>query len=213
MTIGIVEDEEDLLELLEFTLSKEGFDAVGFPNTKRVKQFILEEDPSLLIMDRNLPEIEGSKFVKQLRDTNINIPVIYLSAKNSSDDILEGFESGGDDYITKPFNMKELILRIKAILKRTNNLDEIIIHKNIQLDLQKREARIENISVNLTKKEFDLLEFFIRNKQRVLSRENLIDEVWNGETNEKSVNVAITRLKQKVGEIICSVRGIGYKLC
>lgn len=213
MTIGIVEDEEDLLELLEFTLSKEGFDAVGFPNTKRVKQFILEEDPSLLIMDRNLPEIEGSKFVKQLRDTNINIPVIYLSAKNSSDDILEGFESGGDDYITKPFNMKELILRIKAILKRTNNLDEIIIHKNIQLDLQKREASIENISVNLTKKEFDLLEFFIRNKQRVLSRENLIDEVWNGETNEKSVNVAITRLKQKVGEIICSVRGIGYKLC
>jgi DNA-binding response OmpR family regulator len=213
LTIGIIEDEIDLLELLEFSLLKEGFDAVGFPDTKRVEQFILEENPSLLIVDRNLPEIEGTKFIKDLRIKNITTPVIYLTAKNSSSDIIEGFESGADDYITKPFNMKELIVRIKAVLKRTNNLDEIIIYKNINLDITKREVHIENTLVDLTKKEFDLLEFFIKNRQRVLSRENLIDEVWNGETNEKSVNVAITRLKQKVGDVICAVRGVGYKLC
>ena len=213
MTIAIIEDEIDLLELLEFNLSKEGFDAVGFPNTKRVEQFIFEENPSLLIVDRNLPEIEGTKFVKNLRKKEILTPVIYLTAKNSSEDIIEGFESGCDDYITKPFNMKELIARIKALLKRTNNLDEIIVYKNIHLDIKKREVTINGNLIDLTKKEFDLLKFFLKNSKNVLSREVLIDEVWQGETNEKSVNVAITRLKQKIGEVICAVRGVGYKLC
>ena len=213
MTIGIVEDEEDLLDLLEFNLNKEGFDAVGFLNTKRVEQFIEEEEPVLLIMDRNLPDIEGSEFVKKLRNRGINIPVIYLSAKNSDENIIEGFESGGDDYITKPFNMKELIARVKAILKRTNSINELLTYKDISMNLSKREVFIGNKEIKLTRNEFDMLKIFLENKNIILTREMLIEKLWNGEYNEKSVNVSITRLKHKVGDIICSVRGIGYKLC
>ena len=103
ITIGIIEDEEDLLELIEFNLQNAGFDAVGFLNTKYIEKFIEEENPALLIVDRNLPGIEGVKFINNLRKKGILTPVIFLTAKNSEEEILEGFEVGADDYITKPF--------------------------------------------------------------------------------------------------------------
>ncbi|MDQ7043685.1 MAG: response regulator transcription factor, partial [Sulfurimonas sp.] len=112
--IIVVEDEEDLLDLIEYNLSKEDFDVVGFLNTKRVASLLEEEDIDLIIMDRNLPGIEGSEFIESLRKDGMQVPVIYLSAKDKDSEIEEGFLRGGDDYMTKPFNMKELILRIKS---------------------------------------------------------------------------------------------------
>lgn len=220
--IVVVEDEEDLLELIEYNLNKEGFDTIGFLNTKTVEQILEEEDIDLLIMDRNLPGVEGSEFVAQLRKNGIVIPTIFLSAKNSDTEIEEGFVRGGDDYLTKPFNMKELVLRVKALLRRTNKkiTDEVVAYRDMLLDKGLRTLKIEGKSVDITKLEFELLYEFIKNKHRVLDRDYLLENVWDDaqDYQYRTVNVAINRLKEKIDpdktkEYIETVRGVGYKLC
>ena len=109
--IVIIEDEEDILELLEYHLSKEGYSVTGFLSAENVEQFLEEENPALMIVDRNLPGVEGSEFVAQMREIGYNIPVIFLTARDKEIDLEEGFNSGGDDYMTKPFSSKELLLR------------------------------------------------------------------------------------------------------
>jgi len=136
--ILIVDDDNDILELLEYNLSAEGYDVLGFLNTKHVRRVLIEEKIDLIIMDRNLPDIEGSYYVEMLRSKNINTPVIFLSAKNSTEEIKEGFLKGGDDYLTKPFDIEELLLRIKAVLRRTRGdvkeLVENIEYRDMKLD-------------------------------------------------------------------------------
>ena len=219
--IVIVEDEEDLLELLEYNLQKVGFETIGFLNTKTVAQILDEEEVDLLIMDRNLPGVEGSEFVKELREDGIDVPVIFLSAKDSDENIEEGFLRGGDDYITKPFNMKELILRINAILKRTSkkSSEGKLTFRDLLLDRETREVFVEGKGVEVTKLEFDLLAEFVVNKNSVLDRDYLLENVWGDSENYqyKTVNVAINRLKEKIDpdkskEYIQTVRGVGYKL-
>ena len=220
--IVVVEDEEDLLELLEYNLVKEGFEVIGFLNTKTVSQILEEEDIDLMIMDRNLPGVEGSEFVKALREEGIVVPVIYLSAKNSDLNIEEGFRSGGDDYMTKPFNMRELILRVKAMLRRTSKkvTDDIVSFRDLLLDKNLRTLKVDGELVEITKLEFELLYEFIQNKNRVLDRDYLLENVWNDdqEYQYRTVNVAINRLKEKIDpdktkDYIQTVRGIGYKIC
>ena len=220
--IVIVEDEEDLLELLEYNLGKEGYEVIGFLNTKTVEQILEEEDINLLIMDRNLPGVEGSEFVQKLRKDGIITPVIYLSAKNRESDIEEGFLRGGDDYLTKPFNMKELLLRVKAILRRTSKKieDGTLSYRDMTLDKSSRTLSVNGVNVNITKLEFNLLCEFILNKGNVLDRDYLLENVWNDgeEYQYRTVNVAITRLKDKIDpdkskDYIQTVRGVGYKLC
>ncbi len=220
--IVIVEDEEDLLELLEYNLSKEGFETIGFLNTKTVEQILDEEEIDLLIMDRNLPGVEGSKFVEVLREKGFDIPVIFLSAKDKDEDVQEGFLCGGDDYITKPFNMKELLLRVRSILKRTSKKiqEGKITFRDLILDKGTRELFVDGRSVEVTKLEFDLLVEFITNKNSVLERDYLLENVWGDSENYqyKTVNVAINRLKEKIDpkkekDYIQTVRGVGYKLC
>lgn len=217
-TIVIIEDEEDLLELLEYNLQKAGLETIGFLSTKNVEKLLEEEKIDLMIVDRNLPHIEGSEFVKQLRESGINIPTIFATAKDSDEDIEEGFERGGDDYLTKPYNMKELIFRIKAILKRTNptSLDKVEF-KDILLDMKSRKVYVSKHEIDLTKLEFDLLKTLIENKNSVLNREYLLTHVWKDETyfQDKTVNVAVNRLKKKIDpqgtkEYIKSVWGVGY---
>jgi len=220
--IVIVEDEEDLLELMEYNLTKEGFETIGFLNTKTVPQILEEEEIDLLIMDRNLPGVEGSEFVASLRAEGITTPVIYVSAKSADSEIEEGFLRGGDDYITKPFNMKELVLRVKAILKRTakKHNEGMVSHRDLVLDKSSRTLSVAGEKVDVTKLEFDLLYEFIVNKNSVLDRDYLLENVWNdGETYQyRTVNVAINRLKEKIDpdktkDYIQTVRGVGYKLC
>jgi two-component system, OmpR family, alkaline phosphatase synthesis response regulator PhoP len=221
-TIVIVEDEEDILELIEYNLEKQGFETIGFLSTKNVFQILEEERIDLLIMDRNLPGTEGSEFVADLRSQGINTPVIYLTAKNKESDIEEGFDSGGDDYITKPFNMKELIMRVKAILKRTRaDLSKsTLVYRDMLLNLGSRQLHIDKELIDLTKLEFDLLYTLINNQNIVLSREYLLEHVWSGDDfyQDRTVNVAINRLKEKIDpdkskEYIKTVRGVGYTLC
>ena len=219
--IVIVDDEEDLLELLEYNLQKEGFETIGFLNTKTVAQILDEEEIDLLIMDRNLPGVEGSEFVQKLREDGLDIPVIFLSAKDRDEDIEEGFVRGGDDYITKPFNMKELILRVRSILKRTSKKinEGKLTFRDLVLDKSTREVFVNGKRVETTKLEFDLLVEFIMNKNLVLDRDYLLENVWGDSENYqyKTVNVAINRLKEKIDpdkskEYIQTVRGVGYKL-
>ncbi|DAB31264.1 MAG TPA: DNA-binding response regulator [Sulfurospirillum sp. UBA11407] len=219
-TIVVIEDEEDLLELIEYNLQKTGFETIGFLSTKNVKKLLTEEKIDLMIVDRNLPNVEGSEFVKNLRNEGINIPTIFVSAKDKDSDIEEGFERGGDDYMTKPFNMKELILRIKAILARVNpsKLDNIE-YRDIYLDTKSRKTYIAKKEIELTKLEFELLKTLIENKNSVLNREFLLTHVWRDETffQDKTVNVAVNRLKKKIDpdgskEYIKSIWGVGYTL-
>ncbi len=215
--IAIIEDEPDLLELLEYHLQKEGYEVEGFLSTKHVRRFLEEEEADLLVVDRNLPGKEGSEFVKELREEGFEIPVIFLSAKTSDSDIETGFLRGADDYVTKPFNMKELLLRIRALLRRTKDQSEVLIYRDIRIDLSKREVKIAQRLVELTKLEFDLLTTFLKYRTQVLTREFLLEEVWGDLAQAGSVNVAIKRLKEKIDpdkskNYIESVRGVGYRL-
>lgn len=220
--ILIVEDEEDILELMEFNLGREGFETIGFLNTKRVHEVLSEEKVDLILMDRNLPGTEGSEYIASLRRQGINIPVIFISAKDKDEDIEQGFERGGDDYLTKPFSMKELILRVKAILRRTkkSSNEGNSTYRDITLNLASRTLMIENSLIELTKLEFDLLHTLISNQNIVLDREYLLEHVWGGDEvyQDRTVNVAINRLKEKIDpdkskEYIKTVRGVGYTLC
>lgn len=220
--ILIVEDEEDILELMEFNLSKEGFETIGFLNTKSVAQVLCEEKVDLILMDRNLPGTEGSEFIASMRKQGINTPVIFISAKDKDEDVEQGFERGGDDYLTKPFSMKELILRVKAILRRTQktSIEGNITYRDITINPASRTVVIENSSVDLTKLEFDLLHELINNQNIVLDRNYLLENVWGNDDvyQDRTVNVAINRLKDKIDpdkskDYLKTVRGVGYTLC
>ena len=220
--IVIIEDDEDILELIEYYLQKEGYSVTGFLSTQNVERFIEEESPSLMIVDRNLPGVEGSDFVKYLREIGYNIPVIFLTAKDSDSDLEEGFLKGGDDYMTKPFNPKELTLRVKALLKRSGNLNtsQKIKYKDMLLDITNHTLRIDNQHIELTNLEFKLLYTFVKNPHQPLDRDFLRDEVWGDDSldfNDKTINVAMNRLKKKIDpsgekEYILPVWGVGYKL-
>ena len=222
--ILIVDDDSDILELVEYGLRSVGYDVLGFVNTKYIKQVLLEEQIDLIIMDRNLPEIDGGLYIEMLRNKNINIPVIFLSARGSQEDIQDGFLKGADDYVTKPFNMNELLLRIKAILKRyrgdLRENDSIVVHRDIRIDNNMHVITINGENIDLTKLETAILKVMIENQGRVLDREFLLKNIWKDRENvhQKTINVAIKRLKEKIDpskekEYIKAIRGIGYLLC
>lgn len=218
-SILVVEDESDLLDLIEYTLSKEGYDVISCEDTSNVIDILDEEDISLILMDRNLPGIEGSEFIKAIRQAGYNNPVIYVSAKDSDENILEGFESGADDYITKPFDLSILKARVKAVLARTTKKNpEVLRARDIIYDSKKSVFNIDNTEIYLSKLESDLLLYFFQNIDTLLSREMILENVWEDylDVKEKTVNVAIKRLKEKIDPTdtkgyIVSVRGQGYK--
>jgi DNA-binding response OmpR family regulator len=219
-TILIVEDEEDILDLLEYTLSKEGYDVITCIDTSNVRDMLDEEDISLILMDRNLPGVEGSIYIQKLRDEGYNRPVIYVSAKDSSEEVLQGFDAGGDDYITKPFNLAELKARVKALIKRTNKVQDVIKYKDIVYYTANKTFVIDGEEMKLTHLEHDLLLEFLKNPNILLSRETLLETVWKDSDSKqaKTVNVAIKRLKESIdptGEknYIQAVRGEGYIFC
>lgn len=219
--IVIIEDEEDILELLEYHLAKAGYAVTGFVSTENVEAFLEEENPALMLVDRNLPGLEGSDFVAHLRESGYEIPVIFLTAKDKEKDLEEGFISGGDDYITKPFNIREVLLRLEAILKRSGiRSGDKLKYRDLSLDMQKRELFIEDRRIELTNLEFKLLYTFVKNPHQALDRDFLRDEVWGDDSanfHDKTINVAMNRLKKKIDpegtkEYFAPVWGVGYKL-
>lgn len=219
--ILIVEDEEDILELLEYSLQKEGFETIGFLNVdNNLKKVLQEEDISLILMDRNLPGSEGTTFINEIKKEGYDNPVIYVTAKDKDEDVLDGFEAHADDYITKPFNLKELNARVKAVIKRTSKQIDFLKVKDITYKANNKKFYIEDKEIDLTHLEHDLFLEFVKNKDILLSREHLLNSVWEDSLDKKikTVNVAIKRLKTKIDpegkkDYIKSVRGEGYIFC
>jgi len=216
-TILVIEDEPDILDLIEYTLVKEGYDVICCLDTKNVISILDEEDINLILMDRNLPGVEGSVFIQELRSKGYNNSVIYVTAKDKDEDVLEGFDRGGDDYITKPFSLDILKARVNAVIKRSLNIVEQLKIRDIVYQSSNKKFFIENQELNLTHLEHDLFLEFVKNQNVLLSRDTLLENVWNdyAEVKPKTVNVAIKRLKEKIDptgekEYIKAVRGEGY---
>lgn len=219
--ILIVEDEEDILELLEYTLQKEGYETIGFLCVNEKLEKVLEEETiDLILMDRNLPGIDGTSFIDKIKDKGHNFPVIYVTAKDKDEDILEGFDSHADDYITKPFNIKEMLARIKSVIKRSSKDLDILKVRDITYKASNKRFYIDSEEIELTHLEHDLFLEFLKNKDILMTREHLLEAVWEDSYDKKlkTVNVAVKRLKAKVDpgnkkEYIKSVRGEGYIFC
>ena len=216
--IIIVEDDFEMLELEQYHLEKAGYAVTSFSSTKNVEHSL--EGIDLIIMDRKLPDIEGSDFIRYLRDKGIKIPVIFVSSKARDKEVIEGFISGGDDYIRKPFDISEFLFRVKALLKRTRGVEDAgrLQYRDILIDKNERKVFIENEEIELTKLEFDLLTYFVEHKNKVISREKLLCAIWNDYENvqKRTVNVSINRLRKKIDPhldkiYIVPIHGIGYK--
>ena len=219
-TIIVVEDELDLLELLEYHLTKEGYDVEGFLEPSRVEEMLKSENVDLLIMDRNLPKTEGAQFVKQIRQKGFTVPVIFLTAKTEDIHKVEGFEVGADDYITKPFSPKELTARLKAVIRRAvpTSVEEVIEVQGLKLDPVSHRVTANETALEMGPTEFRLLHFFMTHPERVYSREQLLNNVWgtNVYVEDRTVDVHIRRLRKAISDtghdaLIQTVRGAGYR--
>jgi DNA-binding response OmpR family regulator len=218
--VVIVEDDNDILELIEYTLNKDGYETIGCLDLTNLDRILEEEKVDLILMDRNLPGMDGADYIKKIKREGFIKPVIFVTAKDTLEEKLEGFESGADDYITKPFNLKELSARVNAVLKRSNCGYNIIKVKNIIYKASSNTFYLNDNELELTPQEKKLLKEFITSNGQILSREYLIDKVWNDISDIKlrSVNIAVKRLKDKIEkdentEYIKSIRGEGYKFC
>ena len=216
--ILLIEDEDSIRHLISYDLKNAGFDVTGCPDGASAREKGLNESFDIMIIDWMLPEISGIELVRLFRCKGIDSVMMMLTAKDEEEDILEAFEAGVDDYITKPFSPRELLARIQAHVKRIVKTSRRVLEMGgLTMDLGSREVSVNGQPVSLTKKEFELLEYLLRNPQIGLSRDNILNEIWDfdydGDT--RIVDVHIFKLRNKLqgsGVKIASLRGIGYKL-
>ena len=217
--ILIVDDEEDLCEILQYNLSNEGYyTEIAHSAEEALKRPLGNFD--LVLLDVMMGPMSGFKFADKLRkDLKLDIPVIFLTAKDTENDILTGFSLGADDYISKPFSVNELTARVKAVLKRSYtdkvNSKAIIQYNGIDLDTVRKRLIINDERVELTKKEYEILRTLLENQGKVFSREDLLMRIWGQDVivTERTVDVNITRLRTKLGKFGSSLKnktGFGY---
>ena len=223
--ILVVEDEESFSEALAYLLGKEGFDIVVADTGTAAVELFDKHGADLVLLDLMLPGLSGTEVCKQLRARSA-VPIIMLTAKDAEIDKVVGLELGADDYVTKPYSSRELIARIRAVLRRHSDLGEIIedngslVAGPVRMDVDRHQVSVNNASISLPLKEFELLEFLMRNSGRVLTRMQLIDRVWGSDYvgDTKTLDVHIKRLRAKIEAdpanpvFIQTVRGLGYKL-
>ena len=216
-----VEDDDNIRELVIYTLETTGLKAKGFADGPAFMEALAFETPELILLDIMLPGEDGLELLKRLKSSakTKNIPVIMVTAKGSEYDKVVGLDSGADDYVTKPFGMMELVSRIKAVLRRTVRAEDKsdMELSGVYVNVKKHEVTVDGQVVALTLKEFELLEKLMRNQGIVLTRDQLLTDIWgydfDGET--RTVDVHIRTIRQKLGEkgrIICTVRGVGYRV-
>jgi len=227
--ILVVDDEDRIRRLLRMYLEKENFIVYEADNGKKAMELAEKEKFDLIILDIMLPDRDGISICKQLRQNN-SLPIIILSAKGEELTRVHGFEVGADDYIVKPFSPRELIYRVKAILRRTvyigehdinNNVHSIVSLGDLEIDYDARNVKVSNVEVDLTPKEFDLLYFLAKNPNKVFSREDLLRDVWNYEYfgDLRTVDTHVKRLREKLNKVsvnaasmITTIWGVGYKI-
>lgn len=224
--ILIVDDEKPIVEILTYNLKKEGYDTIEANNGEDAVVMALQENPDLILLDVMLPVMDGFSVCKKLRET-IDTPILMLTAKEDEIDKIVGLELGADDYITKPFSVRELMARIKANLRKSpsakkeensNKKSQILKVGVLSLDLEKYEAKVRGKVVDLTLREFELLKFLATQEGQVFSREALLEKVWGYEYfgDIRTVDVTIRRIREKIEqdpsepELLVTKRGIGY---
>jgi two-component system phosphate regulon response regulator PhoB/two-component system alkaline phosphatase synthesis response regulator PhoP len=220
--IAIVDDEPDILELVSLHLKKSGFEVKGFEDADTFYHFIETHSPDLIILDLMLPDIDGLEICKYLKrkENFSSIPIIMLTAKGEETDKILGLELGADDYVTKPFSPKELVARVKAVLRRQVQKEEtkkIEIGGVVEIDLEKYEVKVKGKKIELTSTEFRILQLLASRKGLVFTRDNILDYLWGQEKAviDRTVDVHIRHLREKLGKaahFIKNLRGIGYKL-
>ena len=221
--ILIVDDEEHIRELIKFNLENNGYKVIAADNGIQALMLAKKESPHLILLDVMLPGMDGYDVCKEVRKDNAisNTPIIMITAKGEELDKILGLELGADDYITKPFSVRELVARTKALLRRTKpqQIDKTYKFGNITIDFEKHEVLKNDDKVDLTLKEFELFEVLIKNKGRVMTRDFLLDKIWGyeyiGET--RTVDVHIRHLRKKVEDddknpkFVETIRGVGYR--
>jgi two-component system alkaline phosphatase synthesis response regulator PhoP len=218
--IYVLEDDENIREIETYALKNSGYQVKGYTTVKDFYKALEDMIPSLIILDIMLPDEDGIEVLKKLRsksDTN-KVPVIMLTARTTEMDKVKGLENGADDYITKPFGVMEFVARVKAVLRRSEVADGMFLRLGaISVDNDKRVAYIKDKPCNLTYKEFELLKLFVGNEGIVLTRENIMNRIWEteyvGETRTVDMHVKTLRKKLgKFGHMIKTVRNVGYKI-
>lgn len=219
--ILIVDDDRNICEILEFNLVNEGFQVECVNSAEEALQKISSEH-TLILLDIMMGGMSGYKMAEKLRKENNLIPIIFLTAKDTENDMLTGFSVGADDYISKPFSIKEVIARIKAVIKRIDATgqttdDNKLTFSNIVVDIAAKELLINDKPITLTKTEFEILALLAKKPDKIFSREDIIDVVWKDYPyiTERTVDVHITRLRKKMGKyaaFIVNRSGYGYKL-
>ena len=217
-----MDDEEDLCEILKFNLENEGYEI----ETANSAEEALKMDISsydLLLLDVMMGEISGFKMANILKKDRktAHIPIIFITAKDTENDTITGFNLGADDYISKPFSLREVTARVKAVLRRTKQeevaaLPEQLTYKTLVLDIVKKKVSIDGEEASLTKKEFEILLLLLQNKGRVFSREDILHRIWSDEVYvlDRTIDVNITRLRKKIGAYgTCIVTRLGYGYC
>ena len=219
--ILIVEDEPAIREMVSMALVPDGYDILELGTGKEAVQVIMDQQPSLLLLDWMLPDMSGLDLAKRIkRDNSIKeLPIIMLTARSEENDKIRGLESGADDYITKPFSTRELKARIKAVLRRSSGSEgQVLSVDGMQLNANTHRVTIFGEEINIGPTEFKLLQFFMSHPERVYSRNQLIDQVWGGNVyiDERTVDVHIRRLRKALSEhhfdkMVQTVRGVGYR--
>lgn len=222
--ILLVEDEHSIADSISYNLKQEGFSVTHVDEGPIALELFQEEEFSLIILDLMLPEISGLDICRSIRKTS-DIPIIMVTAKDSEADRVAGLEIGADDYVIKPFSVRELLSRVRAVLRRTDmskneKSSQVIKVGNIEIDIGKYEAKVNDKQINLRPREFELLYALCENKGNLMSREQIFDEIW-GYTfigNSKTLDVHIQRIREKIEKNpkdpkkLKTVRGVGYKL-
>lgn len=222
--ILVVDDEEHIVELIKYNLMSSGYDVIACNNGIDAVNLAMNERPNLILLDLMIPGKDGYDVCKEIRSKAEikNTSIIMLTAKSEEFDKILGLELGADDYITKPFSVRELLARVKAVLRRISVKEEqndIVVFGDLAANFEKREIRIKDTKIDLTLKEFELLEMLIKNRGKILRREMLLDKIWGyeyiGET--RTVDVHIRYLRKKIEDddknpkFIETIRGVGYR--
>jgi two-component system, OmpR family, alkaline phosphatase synthesis response regulator PhoP len=223
--ILVVDDEEDLCEILQFNLETEGYDVdVAYSAEEALKKDLTVYN--LLLLDVMMGEISGFRMAKMLHDNPLtaSIPIIFLTAKDSENDRITGFSIGADDYISKPFSIREVLARVKAVLRRiveANPLpvipkSQVVAYETLELILDKKKVLLAGVALSFTKKEFEMLKLFLENRNRVFTREEILGRIWSDEVVvlDRTIDVNITRLRKKIGPYGKNiVTRLGYGYC
>ncbi|MBM6669970.1 response regulator transcription factor [Phocaeicola coprophilus] len=219
--ILVVDDEEDLCEILKYNLENEGF-WVDTANSAEEALKLNLTDYSLLLLDVMMGEISGFKMASMLKKdkATATIPIIFITARDTENDTVTGFNLGADDYISKPFSLREVVARVKAVLRRTVEAQsaqpDVLTYRGLSMDIAQKRVTINGEDVSLTKKEFEILKLLLKSPGKVFSREDILAKIWSDEVYvlDRTVDVNITRLRKKIGDYgKCIITRLGYGYC